>query len=118
VKLNAKRGLNRVFIVLAAIWAVYCLFGYPFQKRIEAVKKHDADMTECYRAGHDEQKDCYDAVGRIYLNEVGQYQMPEYYKWSWPFLLILVVGLPTVVYLLSYSAIATLLWITRGFEAR
>jgi hypothetical protein len=117
VRPNIKRGLNRIFIASACIWAIYCLVLYPFQKRIEAVRKHDSNMTDCYRGPYDEQKDCYAAVQQIFLNEVEQYQMPEYYKWSWPFLLVSVLGLPIVLYVFFYSVIATFLWVSRGFKS-
>ncbi len=43
-------------------------------------------------------------------------QIPDYYKWSWPFLLIAVIGLPLVVYALCYFLIATVVWVRRGFK--
>jgi hypothetical protein len=116
VKPDVKRGLNRIFVVLTAIWVLYCLLGYPFQKRIEAVKKQDANMKDCYGASHDVQKDCYATVQQIYLNEVTQYEIPGYYEWSWPFLLVVAVGLPIVAYLICFTFIATLVWVSRGFK--
>jgi len=68
----------------------------------------DDDFLSLIRDNYDNQQ--------IYLNEVGQYQMPEYYKWSWPFLHITVIGLPLVVYALCYSVIAMVVWVSRGFK--
>ena len=114
---NVRRGLNRIFVVLTGLWVLYCLIGYPFQMRIEAVKKQDANMRGCYGASHDVQKDCYATVQQAYLNEVSQYEMPGYYKWSWPFLLAFAMGLPIVAYLFGYTLIATFVWVIRGFKA-
>jgi predicted secreted protein len=35
---NVKRGFNRLFAVLTAVWIVYCLVVYPIQRRAQAEK--------------------------------------------------------------------------------
>jgi len=80
------------------------------------VQRWNENIAGCDQATHDEQKACIDFAQQAYLNELKPYLMSDYYKWSWPFLLIAVLAAPVVAYLLCYSIIATFAWITRGFK--
>jgi hypothetical protein len=33
---NIKRGFNRIYIVLAVLWALYCAVLFPLQRQAEA----------------------------------------------------------------------------------
>ena len=97
-RVNAKRGLNRLFVALTVLWAAYCLVGYPFQKRFEAVNKWNADLKMCSEQTQGEMKECYDLVQQNYLTAVAPWQLPYFYSWAWPFLLAAALGVPLVVY--------------------
>ena len=57
---NFKRAFNRVFVVLAVLWALYCLVVYPMQKWSEADKVYRAHIEEnCWAARGNEVFDCW-----------------------------------------------------------
>jgi hypothetical protein len=115
-RVNAKRGLNRLFVALTVLWAAYCLVGYPFQKRFEAVNKWNADLKMCSEQTQGEMKECYDLVQQNYLTAVAPWQLPYFYSWAWPFLLAAALGVPLVVYLLCFALAAASVWVARGFK--
>ena len=45
---NLRRGANRIFIILAAAWALYCLFIYPIQMARMGTTHYEADRKFCF----------------------------------------------------------------------
>jgi hypothetical protein len=104
-------------VVLGVVWAAYCIVGYPYQKRFEAVSKWNADMKMCSDQGlRGDTKECFDIVQQNYLTAVAPWQLPYFYSWAWPLLLAAVLGVPLVLYLLCFALAAASVWVARGFK--
>ena len=48
MKVNVRRGLNRLFIVLAAGWALYWLFIFPLVAVRQGNTHYETDLKWCY----------------------------------------------------------------------
>ena len=44
---NLRRGFNRLFIFLAACWAVYWLFVFPFVAATQGFNHYKKDVKSC-----------------------------------------------------------------------
>jgi hypothetical protein len=118
---NVKRGFNRLYIVLAFIWAVYCLFLYPLQKQGEARELYDQDQRFCYDkqwAAEDGLSDCLKMMERGYRTRVEQWSGKKFYVGFWWVLLLLVIVLPSLLYGCCRGALAIAAWVWRGFQER
>jgi hypothetical protein len=51
VSVNIKRGFNRIYIVLAALWALYCAVLFPLQRQAEAIRQLDREIPVCSEYG-------------------------------------------------------------------
>src|ERR1035437_4124427 len=59
MKINAKRGFNRLFVVLTALWVVYCLFAYPIQQRQHAHEVYAREFHDCLQRNDALFKECF-----------------------------------------------------------
>jgi len=50
VAFDVRRGLNRLFAVFVACWALYCVFGIPFQAGREIDRHFERDRKDCYES--------------------------------------------------------------------
>ena len=115
---NVKRGFNRVFIVLASVWAAYCLVIYPKQQ----IKKADAEYAEfigvCNAnpyAPQDEKADCLKQAELTFKVGVEPWTFRNFYRGLWWLLILAVVIFPLVVYGCCRGAAAVGLWVWREF---
>ena len=110
---NFERAFNRVFVVLAVLWALYCLVVYPMQKWSEADKEYHAHIEEnCWAARGNEVFDCwkYEEI----RSGVWMWTLKAYYtRESW-LLGLVVVAVP----LLSYGWLRGLLSLGAWFRRR
>ena len=117
---NPKRGFHRVFIVLAVLWAVFCLIVYPMQQRVAAEESYDKGLQNCYQydLGKGEVfTDCLKSAEKLEQLSLEPWSAKNFYIGEfWPLLLV-VVGVPSVVYILCRGLAALSLWIVRGFTS-
>jgi hypothetical protein len=110
---NIKRGFNRVYIVLAVAWLLYCAVLFPLQRQAEATRKYDRDLPVCFEYGR-QSPTCL-AVKESWNASMEQWQLWKFYSWAWGFLLVAVVLLPIVVYGCCRGAAAITVWVWKGF---
>jgi hypothetical protein len=115
---NVKRSFNRLFIVLAIVWAAYCLVIYPRQR----VKKADAEYAEFIgfcnanqSAPQDEKADCLKQAELHYRVGVDPFTLRNFYLGGWRFLILAVIAFPLVVYGCCRGAAAVGLRVRRKF---
>jgi hypothetical protein len=48
MKVNWRKGLNRIFALAVLGWAIYVVFVYPFQQRDAALRNFRKDTKDCY----------------------------------------------------------------------
>jgi hypothetical protein len=116
---NTKRGFNRIYIVLALIWAVYCLFLYPLQKQSEAFELYGKEQQFCQERHYDTKdglSDCLKLMERGYHSKVDMWSGVEFFKRFWFFLLLFVAVFPLVLYGCCRGSGAIIVWIWRGFS--
>jgi hypothetical protein len=113
---NIKRGFNRAFVVLSGLWALYILIVFPVMKRNDADRNYGSHLRECTEPTHTERlEDCTRFVEAIYGPEMEQWTLRSYYKTAWPYLLIVIIVLPIVVYGILRVAGLLFMWVRRGF---
>jgi hypothetical protein len=113
---NFRKGFNRSFLVVTAIWAFYCLVVYPIQERVEATNYYEQQVRACNEikpAYEGCLKDAQDLL-RITIDE---FSARNYYiGGGLKLLLAAVVGFPLVVYGVILGITAVVLWVGRGFK--
>jgi hypothetical protein len=129
VGVNLKRGFNRLYIVLAVGWAIYCLFVYPEKKSLEITGKWMEEQKGCYVEADsvrteseiplrvEESKKCFEAMDRNYRTELSMWSGKGFYLRAWSILLVAVVAFPIVLYGCCRGAAAVAVWIWQGFRA-
>jgi hypothetical protein len=106
---NVKRGFNRLFAVLTAVWITYCLIVYPLQRQAQASKIEKTEFLSCWHESTD-MKGCMD-YARLKAGTDRWSLRAFYTRESW-FLALVVVGVP----LLAYGCCRVLAWVWRGFN--
>ena len=116
---SVKRGFNRLYIVLAVIWATYCLFLYPLQKQGEAFELYENEQRFCHEsqyAAPDGLSNCLQMFEQGYRTRVEMWSGKKFYAGFWWVLLLLVIVLPLVLYACCRGALAIAAWVWRGFS--
>jgi hypothetical protein len=113
---NIARGLNRIYLVLAVLWAAYCLFVFPISKQAEATRAFDQRFSDCYSTQNGSVKECDDAVSELWRQDLRTWQLRFFYVWAWPELLAATVALPLLVYGAIRGAVVVGFWIRDGFR--
>jgi hypothetical protein len=116
---NVKGGFNRLFIVLTAIWAVYCLVLYPAQRRSEALKVYSSEYRNCYDIEHHQEnpKDCARQAQELWQTTVDQWSAKNFYIQDFWLLLVIVVVLPIVFYGFCRGLAGLTVWVWSGFSS-
>jgi hypothetical protein len=117
---NFKRGVNRLFLVLAIGWALYWA-AYPTQGRSSEFRgiaevyfeARDNCRANANRLGEDA---CLNAAKLEYDREVGEITLRNEYAGYWPYFLMMAVGAPILAYGLLRGIIAIGQWIWRGYR--
>ncbi len=111
--MDIKRGFNRLYLVLAALWTVYFLVVYPYQKKIKAFEQYQK-----------EQQICRESPGPFGLNSClavmkGNYEgrLDFNSKFWWLLLLFVLVSVPAV-YGCCRGAATVVVWVVKGFRRR
>ena len=115
---NIKRGFNRLFIVLAAVWAAYCLFVYP-QQQIKEINTHYGEYVAACRTNPLEagRAACLKGAERIYPAQTAKWSLKNFDFVHWFLLILAVIVFPLVVYGCCRGVAAVGLWVWRGFRA-
>jgi hypothetical protein len=108
---NAKRGSNRLCIVLAVLCAVYVLFVYPVRQQARAEKIEKAEFLRCWQESNPPDfKGCADYAALKAGSSL--WTLKTYYlRESW-FLALVVIAF----YGLCRGIVAVGWWIRRGFN--
>ncbi|SRR6266404_1635895 len=109
--MNIKRGFNRLFIVLAILWAAYLLVVYPYQKRAEAFEEYQKEQQICRESpGPFGLDSCLGVMKNNYDGRLGNNS-----KFWWVLLAFVLVSIPAV-YGFCRGAAAVSVWVWRGFK--
>ena len=121
---NAKRGFNRLFLVLTFGWAICWAVLYPLQRQWEgqhqALMQYRRDIKNCdqlvvERPGWDLTKNCYERAMTNWQNTLEFYSFKNF--WTFPVVLWrLFVPLIVLPPLAVYGLAALSVWIWRGFN--
>ena len=126
VSMNLKHGFNRLFLVLALGWAIFCAVFYPLQQQWEgqhqAFMQHDKDYKNCAqllveRPEWPLTKNCYEQADIREKNRLDFYSFKNFWMLPvaiWYVFLPLIVLPPVVVYGLAVLGV----WVWRGFRQR
>jgi len=111
---NLKRGFNRLFVVLTALWVVYCLFVYPTQQRHHAEKVYGLEFRYCFERDGQPFKEC---IQYAQLKSgLDTWTLRAYYsRESW-FLVLVIVAVPALAYGLCRALLTIGRWVWRGFQ--
>jgi hypothetical protein len=115
---NVERGFNRLYVVVAVVWAAYCLVVYPIQQRDKALVQYSHDKQICYASQYalqDGMADCLDLAERSLKAETEPWSLGNFYRSAWWLLLLVVVVFPLVIYGCCRGAAAAGMWVWRGF---
>jgi hypothetical protein len=115
--MNLSRGFNRVFVVLAVVWAFYCLLVYPLQTRNGLIEFDVKQGAGCYDApDHDYRTDCVKMWSDAAEKDGNQWTLVNYYKTQWGYLLPIVTIFPAIVYGLCRFIAFVFGWVYKGFK--
>src|ERR1700730_13481149 len=97
-RLTLARGFNRIFIVLAVVWAFYCLLVYPLQTRSGLIEFDVKQGASCYDSPDSEfRKDCVKMWSDATEKDSKQWTLANYYKTDWEFVLPAITIFPAMV---------------------
>lgn len=116
---NLRRGFNRLYIVLACMWAIYCLVVYPVQQREKALHEWAGDKQICYAsqaASPDGRSECLKLAEQTFQTKSEPWSIANFYPGARWLLLLVVVVLPLVAYGLCRGFAAVIVWVWRGFS--
>ena len=118
MKLNIKRGFNRLFAAIIAVWIVYCLFIYPLQRQGDADFIYHDELRRCYehKLGKGEEfKNCLQhAAAESNMND---WSLIAFYKReSWT-LLVVIILVPLAAYIICRGSAILGIWILKGFTS-
>ncbi|MGB2889147.1 MAG: hypothetical protein WBC04_15740 [Candidatus Acidiferrales bacterium] len=119
MSVNVRLGFNRLYIVLATVWAAYCLAIYPRLQIREAMEQYGQNTAMCYDTqnyGPNEKAECVKRAESLFKIEVEPWSFKNFYRWACWDLLLAVVVLPLVLYGVCRGVAATGLWVWRGFQ--
>jgi hypothetical protein len=116
---NIKRGFNRLFVVFAVAWAIYCLTIFPLTEHAKADAHLREGMKGCYLTelgnGVSALNDCLKLSEQIWQPD--QWGLMNFYKREWPLILAAIAGAPLLVYGIVRGMAFVSLWVWRGFRA-
>jgi hypothetical protein len=116
MSVNIKRGFDRIYLVLAALWAFYCVVLFPLLRQAEVTRKFDQAIVACFDDPHGDVHDCDEMSEQIWRTNIAQWQLRKFYSWAWGLLLIAVFVPPIVVYGCCRGAAAIAVWVWKGFR--
>jgi hypothetical protein len=119
---NIKRGFNRLFIVLAVMWAVFCTVVFPFTERRKATAQYDKDMVVCYSYELENGKSALDTCLRdaeaVWKTTLDEYTIKNFYIGAWQLIFAAIVVLPLLVYGIVRGVAATSVWVWKGYSTK
>jgi hypothetical protein len=119
--LNLRRGFNRLYIVLACMWAVYCLVIYPMQQREKALQEWGEDKQVRYGRQHalpDGTSECLKLAEQTFQTNTEPWSIVNFYPGARWLLFLVVVVLPIVAYGVCRGFAAVSVWVWHGFRLR
>lgn len=116
MQLNLSRGFNRLFLLLTAVWVVYCLFVYPMRQRQHAQKILEAELRYCYEHELGKGQEFEQCLKYAELNSGTEMWTAYYARESW-FLALIVVIVPMLSYALARALTSVGFWVWRGFTS-
>jgi len=118
---NLRHGFNRLYIVLACMWAVYCLMIYPMQQREKALQEWGEDKKSCYDSQYGNREglaQCLKSAEQSFQTGLSSWSTKNFYLGAWKLLFAAIVLLPFIVYAVCRGGAALSLWIWNGFRLR
>lgn len=116
--ISIKRGFNRLYIVLAVLWLLYCAVFFPLQRQAEVTRNFHQEGAACWSMADSEgRRTCLAAATANWNANMHQWQFRWFYSWAWGFLLLAVALFPIMVYGCCRGAAAITVWVWKGFRA-
>lgn len=116
MKVNLRRGFNRLFVVLTAAWIVYCLIVYPIKQRAESAYLYDQELRHCYEQEKGKVQDLQGCADYAMLKSaVDEWSLTAFYKREWWALVLAISVVPLFAYAVLRSLLELGLWVARGF---
>ena len=126
-KVNVRRGLTRLYLVLWGAWVLFFLVGLPWGIRENDMKQYGSWKVQAAKdlgAGLPEIAQFSENIAEAYKQQTEAASYGAYFHElfeDWPLTLGALVGLPACLYGLLYGSIMTLRgvlrWVVRGFKA-
>ncbi len=105
--MNVKRGFNRLYVVLAVVWAMFCLVYVPRQEKLDAGERYLKLRDICYKYSPGTERDgCFKEMEAFYKGELADVS-----KFYWRLVLIVVISVPA-----GYGLALVGWWVWRGFQ--
>ena len=118
---NIKRGFNRLFLVAAIGWAIYCTVIYPFSEQRKAWNHYEEDQHGCYEReldqSHDRLDSCLKLAEAEWRTALDSWSFKNFYFGAWPLILAAIIGFPVVVYGGVRGIAAISIWVWRGYRS-
>jgi len=115
--MNITRGFNRIFVVLAVVWAFYCLLVYPLHTRSGLIEFDVKQGGACYGSSDSEfRKDCVKMWSDAVEKDSKQWALVNYYKTNWELILPAITIFRAIVYGLCRFIVFVFGWVYRGFN--
>lgn len=118
MRVNTKRGLNRLFVVFSVMWAIYVLVVFPIQRQQEVLDLSRSESQNCYQQqlGRGQQfDDCLKNAQAIANSDT--WSLRAYYSNNWWLIAIAVFIVPVLFYGVCRGLVAVFFWVWRGFQA-
>jgi hypothetical protein len=126
MRVNVKRGFNRLFLVLTVVWATFWAVLYPLERQWEgqekALEEHDKENKNCDALIREQPessmtKNCYAWSDENFQNALKFSSFSNFWMYPvalWEFFVPVIVLPPTTVYVLVFLGV----WIRNGFKPR
>ena len=109
---NLRRGVNRLFVALTFVWAVYCVLVYPIQRQHQVDKVFKGEFQNCFEHELGKAQEFRECINNAELKAsagMEMWSLKAYYARESGFLGLIVVAIPLLAYAVG-------LWVWREFR--
>lgn len=123
-KMNLNKGLHRIFAIACGIWFFYCLVIIPYQsvqsQKDSIIRLNTLEIKSCssVKIGHEECLKKADSDFHRLFEEagIGNFYAEIAKEDGLLLIVLLVIGVPIFVYVITRVFISTTRWVIAGFK--